>query len=71
MRVEDISAFAPYGLMVGGHVCPIDHCYFFPNNLRPGQEHFAVMAPADGFIVVLGHRTQLTGFTVNGKFYER
>jgi len=28
MRVEDIQTIVPYGMMVGGHVCPIDHGYF-------------------------------------------
>lgn len=61
MRVEDIERIVPYGLMIGGHVCPIDHGYFFPKKLAPGQPHFDVMAPADGFIVLVGHRTQLAG----------
>ena len=70
MRVEDLKAFTPYGLMVGGHVCPIDHCYFYPQDLRSGQEHFDVMAPADGFIVVIGHRSQLNGNTERAREYD-
>ncbi|MBM3829313.1 MAG: hypothetical protein FJ406_02115, partial [Verrucomicrobia bacterium] len=50
MHVEDIQTIVPYGLMVGGHVCPIDHGYFYPKPLKPGGEHFDVLAPADGFI---------------------
>ncbi|MEQ1854239.1 MAG: hypothetical protein ABMA01_21925, partial [Chthoniobacteraceae bacterium] len=70
MRLEDVKSIVPYGLMVGGHVCPIDHGYFFPKQLEPGQPHFDVMAPADGFIVMLGHRTQLTGSSERGREYD-
>ena len=63
MRLEDIERISPYGLMVGGHVCPIDHGYFYPKPLGPGQPHFDVMSPADGHIVMISHRTQLTGST--------
>jgi hypothetical protein len=70
MRLEDIERFVPYGMMVGGHVCPIDHAYFFPKQLKPGQEHFDVMSPADGFIVMIGHRTQLTGSTERARDYD-
>ena len=50
MRLADIERITPYGLMVGGHVCPIDHGYFYPKPLEPGQPHFDVMSPADGHI---------------------
>jgi hypothetical protein len=70
MRVEDIERIAPYGMMVGGHVCPIDHGYFFPKELKSGQQHFDVLAPADGFIVIIGHRTQLTGSTERAREYD-
>jgi len=70
MRLEDIKSVVPYGLMVGGHVCPIDHGYFYPKPVRPGGEHFDVMTPADGFIVMVGHRTQLTGSTERGREYD-
>ncbi|MFN0079841.1 MAG: hypothetical protein ACKVY0_25535 [Prosthecobacter sp.] len=66
MRVEDIKMFTPYGLMVGGHVCPIDHCYFYPKD----GVTVDVVAPADGFIAVLGHRTQLTGSSERGREYD-
>jgi hypothetical protein len=47
MRLEDIERISPYGLMIGGHVCPIDHGYFYTQALKPGQPHFDVMSPAD------------------------
>ncbi|MBI5774681.1 MAG: hypothetical protein HZA89_13175 [Verrucomicrobia bacterium] len=70
MRLEDIKTVVPYGLMVGGHVCPIDHGYFYPKQLQPGQPHFDVMSPADGFIVLAGHRTQLTGSSERAREYD-
>ncbi|MFM8469122.1 MAG: hypothetical protein ACKODH_04010, partial [Limisphaerales bacterium] len=70
MRLVDIERIVPYGLMVGGHVCPIDHGYFYPKPLRPDESHFDVLAPADGFIVVIGHRTQLAGSTERARNYD-
>lgn len=70
MRLEDIQTIVPYGMMVGGHVCPIDHGYFYPKPAKPDGEHYDVLAPADGFIVVIGHRTQLTGSTERGREYD-
>lgn len=70
MRVADIQSVVPYGLMVGGHVCPIDHGYFYPKPVPPGGAHFDVLAPADGFIVVVGHRTQLAGSTERARDYD-
>jgi hypothetical protein len=70
MRLADIEHIVPYGLMVGGHVCPIDHGYFYPKPVKSGGEHYDVLAPADGFIVMIGHRTQLTGSTERGREYD-
>ncbi|MFO1483509.1 MAG: exo-alpha-sialidase [Verrucomicrobiaceae bacterium] len=66
MRVTDIERIAPYGMMVGGHVCPIDHGYFFPKAGVTAE----VLAPADGFIVVIAHRTQLRGSTERQRDYD-
>ena len=70
MRLEDIERITPYGLMIGGHVCPIDHGYFYPRTLKLGQPHFDVISPADGHIVMVGHRTQLTGSSERGREYD-
>jgi hypothetical protein len=70
MRAEDVEMFVPYGMTAGGHVCPIDHAYFYPKNMRDAQVRFDVLAPADGFIVVIGHRTQLTGSTEHQREYD-
>ncbi len=70
MRLADIERITPYGLMIGGHVCPIDHGYFYPKLLEPRQSHFDVMSPADGHVVMVGHRTQLTGSSEKGREYD-
>lgn len=70
MNLQDIERIMPCGMMVGGHVCPIDHGYFYPKTLKPGQPHFNVYAPADGHIVMIGHRTQLTGSTERQREYD-
>lgn len=70
MHLADVAYVAPYGMMVGGHVCPIDHGYFFPKTIPAGGEHFEVIAPADGFIVMVGHRTQLRGSTERQREYD-
>jgi len=70
MRVEDIDRIVPCGLMVGGHVCPTDHGYFFPKPPEPGRESYPVLAPADGFIVMVSHRTQLAGSTERAREYD-
>jgi hypothetical protein len=66
MRLEDLERFVPYGMTAGGHVCPIDHAYFFPKQNVVAD----VIAPADGHIVVLAHRTQLTGSTERARVYD-
>lgn len=70
MRLEDIERITPYGLMIGGHVCPIDHGYFYPKPLRRGQPHYDVMSPAVGYVVMIGHRTQLSGSTEQRREYD-
>lgn len=55
MRFEDFVHLLPYGLMVGGHVTPVDHMYFGP---PPGstRDQFEVRAVADGVIYALQPR---------------
>jgi hypothetical protein len=66
MRVDDIDRIIPYGLMVGGHVTPIDHQYYYPR----GDKACDVFAPADGFVVMIGHRVQLGGSTEKKREYD-
>jgi hypothetical protein len=66
MRLEDIERIIPSGLMVGGHVTPIDHQYYYPR----GDKACDVFAPADGFVVMIGHRVQLSGSTEKKRDYD-
>ena len=58
MRVEDVGVMVPMGLMVGGHVTPIDHIYFAPVDPNSDPFQYEVFAPADGFVVSVQTRTQ-------------
>lgn len=51
----------PYGLMVGGHVTPIDHQYFSPTDFQSAPDTYNVYAAADATIVDIGTR-QHSGF---------
>ncbi len=51
MRPADIALVVPLGLMVGGHVTPVDHQYFYPTGWRKGAAEVPIFAPADGTIV--------------------
>ncbi|MDA1096291.1 MAG: hypothetical protein O3B84_03435 [Chloroflexi bacterium] len=58
MRVEDVGVMVPMGLMVGGHVTPVDHIYFAPADPNSDPFQYEVFAPADGFVVSVQARTQ-------------
>ncbi len=53
MKPEDLAVIMPLGMMVRGHVTPIDHQYFYPMGIGPDQSgpEKPVYSPADGFIV--------------------
>ena len=53
-RLEDIEFIEPMGLMIGNHVTPIDHQYYYPPNWKENVELSDlkdVLAPGDGIIV--------------------
>lgn len=57
MRVGEIEMIQPIGLMIGGHVTPIDHGYYNSNKWSsPGErkidEFVDVLAPAEGVVTV-------------------
>ena len=55
-KIEDIGLFAPMGLMLGDHVTPIDHAYFYPKNWKmdvTSAELKDVFVPADGVITTI------------------
>lgn len=51
MRLGDIKLILPLGLMVGGHVTPIDHGYYEPLDRSLGRSRYDVLAPGKGWIV--------------------
>lgn len=56
MRSADFPFMIPYGLMVGGHVTPIDHQYFAPTDASLGRDSYVVRAAATSRIVDIGTR---------------
>ncbi|MBI4173460.1 MAG: hypothetical protein HY519_01955 [Candidatus Aenigmarchaeota archaeon] len=57
MRLDDIEIIEPVGLMIGGHVTPIDHGYYYAKSWTPRREDASsfveVLAPAPGIIAEL------------------
>lgn len=51
MALADFSGLLPYGLVVGGHVTPIDHMYFQPADWPGHRDQYEVHAIANGTIV--------------------
>ena len=50
MKIEDINFLMPYGQIVGGHITPIDHMYFYSLKGSGGREAYEVLAIQDAFI---------------------
>lgn len=61
MKPEDFSMVLPYGLVIGGHVTPIDHQYFSPTDFNSPRDKYEVRAMADATIVDIGPRTNDKG----------
>jgi hypothetical protein len=61
MRPEDFSIVVPYGLVVGGHVTPIDHQYFAPKDYQSPRDAYEVYAMADSRLVDIQPRTNERG----------
>jgi hypothetical protein len=61
MDESDFSVVIPYGLMVGGHVTPIDHQYFAPADYMSKRDVYEVYAMADATITEIGERTNDRG----------
>jgi len=58
--LDKLTTTMPYGMMVSGHVTPIDHAYFgikslsIPKASRTENDYVSVTSPADGVITELG-----------------
>src|SRR3989344_143413 len=61
MKPEEFSIVVPYGLMVGGHVTPIDHQYFSPKDYKSKPDAYEVRAMADSTIVDITTRPRPFG----------
>jgi len=75
MKSEDFSMVLPYGLMIGGHVTPIDHQYFSPTVFNSPRDTYEVRAMADSNIVDIQPRVRPEGteyrfvFTISCTFF--
>ncbi|MBI2572526.1 hypothetical protein HYV86_01590 [Candidatus Woesearchaeota archaeon] len=70
-RLEDIEFFTPMGIMIGNHVTPVDHGYFYPPNWKPEPTLAGlsdVLIPADGVITSIGRMP--TYFSMKGEGIE-
>jgi hypothetical protein len=46
---EDLAYIFPMGFMFGAHVTPVDHQYYYWDNVDAALEDYAVYSPADGY----------------------
>lgn len=60
MAIDQIGYIQPYGLVIGGHVTPIDHQYYTGLDMNALRDTYDVLAPADGKIVNISHRGDKT-----------
>jgi len=51
MDPEDFAIILPYGLVIGGHVTPIDHQYYSPTVFTSPRDTYPVYAMADARLV--------------------
>jgi hypothetical protein len=61
MALADVGEFIPLGVMVGGHVTPVDHQYLVPKDLSAGRTHYNVVAPFAGNVVSIQPRIKQAG----------
>ncbi len=60
MKLDQVGSIQPYGLMVGGHVTPVDHQYYTGPDPRALRDTYDVLVPVDGTIVSIQHRGDKT-----------
>lgn len=56
MDPDDFSIVIPYGLVIGGHVTPIDHQYFSPKSYNSPRDAYEVYAMGDAWITNIEKR---------------
>ena len=73
--LEEMAFILPMGLMVAGHVTPIDHQYYSAKSgigwRGEGGGGTPLLALADGFIVQITHRTEAVGTGQAIQNYDR
>lgn len=57
MAASDYAFILPYGVMVGGHVTPVDHQYFSPMVFDSPPDAYPIYAMADGYLHSIQTRT--------------
>ncbi len=57
MAQDDFAYILPYGLMIGGHVTPVDHQYFSPTIFDSAPGTYPVVAMADSVLHGITTRT--------------
>ena len=54
MPIDQVQAVVPMGVMVAGHVTPVDHLYYSPMDFNdPDPLKHDVIADADGYVVAI------------------
>lgn len=62
IALSDLAYIQPMGLMIGGHVTPIDHGYFYIKGAQASPpQPAAVYAPLDGVITAVSRSTRTQG----------
>ena len=56
MRMQDVESIVPLGLIVGGHVTPIDHIYFGPIDRQSALGAYQVFVVGNGVISEISTR---------------
>ncbi len=56
MPLDQVGFILPYGLVIGGHVTPIDHQYYNGLDVHALRDAYDVIAPADGTLTAIEHR---------------
>ena len=52
---EELSYIFPMGLMYGAHVTPVDHQYYYWDDVDAALQDYKVYSPADGYAVQVGY----------------
>lgn len=69
MKPSDLSVIIPYGLMIGGHVTPIDHQYYWGKVQMGNADMYDVLSPGKGRLVELSYRDRSgEGSNVKGDY---